>query len=57
MFPLPRLLGVEAMQRLVLRLCSQAKEGRYSASAFLHGSLVMEIFIMPKELVGKRIAP
>ncbi|KAA0051349.1 hypothetical protein E6C27_scaffold55G00720 [Cucumis melo var. makuwa] len=32
----PRLLGVEAFQRVFLRLCSQAKEGGHNLSIILH---------------------
>lgn len=44
------------MQRLVIRLYSQAMEGRQSVSIVLHDSLTMEVFITPKEPIGKRIA-
>ena len=44
------------MRRLVIRLYTQAMEGRQSVSIVLHDPLTMEVFIMPKELIGKRIA-
>ncbi|TYK04364.1 hypothetical protein E5676_scaffold675G00350 [Cucumis melo var. makuwa] len=37
----PRLLGIEAMQKLILRLRSQVKEGRKSVSVVLCGVLAM----------------
>lgn len=53
MFPLPKLLDVKVMQRLVLRLYSQAKEGRKCVSVVLHSVLTMEVSIKLEELVGK----
>ena len=53
MFPLPKLLGVEAMRIVVLRLRSQAKEGKHNVSIVLHGVLAMAFHHAFKESIGK----
>ena len=56
-FSLPRLLGIEAMRKLVLRLRNQVKEKKQSRFVVLCGKIAVSSYPASKEPVGKCNTP